>query len=1327
MKIDPSSGVIIWSPGRNQIGSHAVTVRVEDGRGGRDEQQFTLTVDANDPPTITSTPVTSATVGRPYQYDVNAADPDSGDMLTFSLLSPPTGMTIDPSTGLIQWTPSTGQVGNQPVTVHVQDAGGLFAVQSFVIAVAPEAQATTVPDVVGKTQTDAQAALSAAGLAVGTITSANHPTIPAGSVISQNPAAGVSVTPGTAVNLVISLGPATTFDVTLQIASPAPDSTITQPVNIVGSVINASPGSGTLTWTLQRARVGTSEFVTIGSGASEITNGVLGTLDPTLIPNDVYVVRLTAARGGQSKFTEVRYNVAGDLKLGNFTTSFTDLAIPVAGIPLTITRAYDSLDTSPDDFGAGWRLGLPGKVEDSANEMMGEAFTPSTRVYVTRADGRRVGFTFTATSCSLFGCLPGFIPDQGVVDTLEAKPTTILLRDGKYFTGNGAYNPQLYTFTTKEKMKYTLDELNGLQKIEDANGNTLDVTLNGLVSSTGVTLTFERDAAGRITKIIEPGGVGAGALRYVYDASGNLIQFIDQENHVTRYFYEVPAFPHYLTKIQDPLGRPVIRNVFDNNGRLIGVCDANGNPATLAGCDQFDSNATAKTQTIVNARGFRTDLFLDERGNVLRERHILENGSTLETVRTYDANNNLLTETDPQGNVKTYTYDSRGNQLTRTEGGRTTTYTYNTCNQVLTEKDPANNVTTNTYDSTGCLLRFVKDTLNNQTEYRYNAAGQVTDMIDAVGNPWRWQYDGAGFLQSMTDPSNKTATFHSNAAGELEYQIDRNGRRIDFAYDNAHRPVRESWDTSPARVTDYGYNAAGQLTSASDPDSTVGLTYTNNGLVRTTSSSGSGGPSITVTYDYDLNDNVIRVGDSLGGHTDYQYDALDRLTNIKQSGTSVNEKRVDLVYDNASLLSQLKRFANLSGTQAVANTAYSYDCGGCGGRLTGIHHRKAANNAVLHDLDFVRDNVGNLTQITDAEGVHTYTYDAVRQLKTADQPVGAQPDETYSYDTVGNRLTSHLSSSYRYLPTGNRLSQDDQFAYEYDNNGNLIRKTNRANNDRTDFTYDHRNRLVEILQFTQGGTHIDRSAYVYDAANRRIRAEENGEVVYFAYDGLNPMLKLNSSGQIISRRLYSRGLDGILADEASGQTRWFLTDQVGTVRDLIANDGSFITHYTYDSFGQLITQTNPSVVNDILFTSREFNPATGLGYFRARFYEPRLGRFVGEDPLAPFQYRYTNNNPMIFVDPSGKNVTLEAAITTAQVAYRIIKPLLTIYILYGAYKCFRNGEVTYVNPFFLLEIAGIAIDVALHNGSPRLPSQSPTSEGYLPEDVRLICNLLLPK
>lgn len=90
---------------------------------------------ANAPPAITSTPVTTATVGVPYSYDVNAFDPDAGDTLTFSLTASPAGMTINAATGLIQWTPQANQAGSNPVTVRVTDSGGLFATQSFTVTV----------------------------------------------------------------------------------------------------------------------------------------------------------------------------------------------------------------------------------------------------------------------------------------------------------------------------------------------------------------------------------------------------------------------------------------------------------------------------------------------------------------------------------------------------------------------------------------------------------------------------------------------------------------------------------------------------------------------------------------------------------------------------------------------------------------------------------------------------------------------------------------------------------------------------------------------------------------------------------------------------------------------------------------------------------------------------------------------------------------------------------------------------------------------------------------------------------------------------------------
>lgn len=88
------------------------------------------------PPSIVSTPVTTATEGALYTYDVDATDPDFGDLATFSLDLAPAGMTIGANSGLIQWTPSGAQVGSHDVTVRATEAAGLFATQSFSIEVA---------------------------------------------------------------------------------------------------------------------------------------------------------------------------------------------------------------------------------------------------------------------------------------------------------------------------------------------------------------------------------------------------------------------------------------------------------------------------------------------------------------------------------------------------------------------------------------------------------------------------------------------------------------------------------------------------------------------------------------------------------------------------------------------------------------------------------------------------------------------------------------------------------------------------------------------------------------------------------------------------------------------------------------------------------------------------------------------------------------------------------------------------------------------------------------------------------------------------------------
>jgi hypothetical protein len=137
--INPDS-TMSYSPHANFHGSDVFTYTISDDKGLTDTANVNVTVKAvNDAPRFTSTPLTKATVDALYTYDVNAADPDAGDTLTYSLTIKPAGMTIDAATGLIQWTPASTQVRDNDVAVKVADSNSTPALdtQSFTITVNP--------------------------------------------------------------------------------------------------------------------------------------------------------------------------------------------------------------------------------------------------------------------------------------------------------------------------------------------------------------------------------------------------------------------------------------------------------------------------------------------------------------------------------------------------------------------------------------------------------------------------------------------------------------------------------------------------------------------------------------------------------------------------------------------------------------------------------------------------------------------------------------------------------------------------------------------------------------------------------------------------------------------------------------------------------------------------------------------------------------------------------------------------------------------------------------------------------------------------------------
>jgi RHS repeat-associated protein len=1260
MTINAATGLLQWLP--TTSGAFPVIVRVRDLAGAIVTQSFTIAVqNLNRGPQITSTPSLSGNANSTFSYSPTAIDPDAGDLLSWTLLSGPTGLLLNPANGLVLWTPSASQVGVHPITIEVRDLLGATAQQSFTVSIATALNTNSPPIFISEPITAARVDQPYAYRVnafdpESTPITYTLPTAPAGATIDaagliswlpqlsqvgpQNFAVRAQDVQG-AITLqsftvtVINLPPAT-----FELISPSAGADLTRPTNVVATITDPNAGGPTITWTVKLQKPGTPE-VQLASGTGPVTNATIASIDPTLLANDTYILRIDIAKGSESIFREIPYNVSGELKLGNFSTSTNDLVISFVGVPLSIARLYDSIDVRRGDFGAGWRLGAFGGVTDAPTESPLQPMRPGSKVYVNTPDGRRVSFRFDPFAPSfLFPSVvtPRFSPDAGVFDKLEVAETSVFLFDGAAYADlTNFWNPSRYILTTKAGVRYEIDEVSGLQLIRDRNGNTITFTPTAILSSTGVQITLTRDAQNRITSIREPGGA---ELRYSYDAAGNLTSFTDPLGLVTRYFYTNPTFPNYLTRIEDASGRPIMRNVYDTAGRITAICPPTGNLSTLAGCSTMSHNPSALTQTLFNGRGLRREYTYDERGNLLVERKYIDATNFRDTIRTYDASNNALTRRDPAGNVFSQTYDSSGNILSKVDSsGRQTIYTYNpSCQSVATITDPAGGVETFTYDSL-CRLLFRRDRAGQQTEFRYDAAGNLTHFIDPRGATTIATYTPQGFPQTIRDPRGGMRTFTWTSTGDMLSKTDRNGRRIDYQYNASHQSTRESW--SDGRVIQFNYDQFGSMTSASDPAAVVTYQYDSIGRLTREESTHSGQPLFSIDYGYDGSNNRTSIVDSRGGSTIASFDGLDQLSSLTQSGSGISNKRVQFEYDLAGLPIRVRRFADLTGTTPVGMTAMEYECGGCASRTSAIRHTNATGTTAWNILTFGRDAMGDVTQMTDTLGLHQYQYDSSKRLIGASHPNPAlQPQESYSYDASGNRLLSHLNGAHNYIAGTNVLVSDAAFDYTFDGEGNLTLKRNRADNSTLSYQYDHRNRAIAIIARNALGIETGRNTFAYDPLNRRISMEDSTGVTRFYYDIFNPILSIDPSS-VTTRRFYNGKLDGAIAEDVGGQTRWFLSDQVGTVRSISDSTGTLLTQLFLDSFGNPIQNTNPAISSQLSFVSRERIPLSGDIYFRSRLYDPRLGRFIQEDPLAPFSYSYAEASPLRFTDPLGLTAAVE--------------------------------------------------------------------------------------
>ena len=210
------------------------------------------------------------------------------------------------------------------------------------------------------------------------------------------------------------------------------------------------------------------------------------------------------------------------------------------------------------------------------------------------------------------------------------------------------------------------------------------------------------------------------------------------------------------------------------------------------------------------------------------------------------------------------------------------------------------------------------------------------------------------------------------------------------------------------------------------------------------------------------------------------------------------------------------------------------------------------------------------------------------------------------------------------------------YQFTYDENGNRIEKRDGSGALLESYVYDAKNRLVEL---DAGGqvTH-----YEYDPYDYRISQETNGEKMLYFLDGENIESIYDGRGKPKATFLRGAVTDEIIAayhydDRGQRQFYTYFHDGVTSVTALADHTGAIKQTYTYSPFGQDLASTG-STPNTLKYTGREQDPS-GLYYYRARYYDPSVRRFLSEDPLG-FDaginfYAYAENSPFRFNDSSG--------------------------------------------------------------------------------------------
>jgi len=465
-----------------------------------------------------------------------------------------------------------------------------------------------------------------------------------------------------------------------------------------------------------------------------------------------------------------------------------------------------------------------------------------------------------------------------------------------------------------------------------------------------------------------------------------------------------------------------------------------------------------------------------------------------------------------------------------------------------------------------------------------------------------YSYDKYGNVQEITDPRGFTTQYRYGLLNSLEEIDYPDHKKIKYSYDlnGVRTKMEDDWGATLFEPDEFG-----RINKVTFPDGQ------------------------TVSYRYDIENNLIKLVYPDGTEVEYAYDLSSRLEAVKDSsGTTKFE------YDELSNALRKKTLPN------GITTEYQY----CKTRkISNVIHKKADGN-LIEEFRYLYDKNDNRTKIEkispEGDSYVIYTYDKLNRVVKAEYSDGFF--ESFSYDGSGNRLSKTTPQGviiYEY-DEENRLRKAGDITYAYDLAGNLIEKSSPEH--KSTYKYDFNNRPIFY------SNESNQVVFEYDGDGNRISKTVNGVRTDYVNDLVAPV------SQVLLKRVQSNQWKGEkttryvyggsrISQSSEGRTQFYLCDSMGrNVSALVSFSGKVLNSYEYGAFGGSLSEEE-DVSNVYKYCGEQFDEETGLIFLRNRYYDPEIGRFISKDPrpgsldrpatLNP--YCYVENNPVNFIDPLG--------------------------------------------------------------------------------------------